>query len=109
MSERSLRSVEQVLKDVLGGLGMDEAGATAELFSRWRELAGDPWDRRTRPLTLRDGELTVVADGPASASVLRYRVGELVARLSSALGAGVVTSVRVRVGRPGSSVQADSE
>jgi hypothetical protein len=38
-----------------------------------------------------------VADGVA-ASLLKYRVGDLIGRLASRFGEGVVTSVRIKVG-----------
>jgi hypothetical protein len=42
--------------------------------------------------------LTLVATDGVAASLLKYRVGDLVGRLGERFGEGVVTSVRIRVG-----------
>ena len=48
--------------------------------------------------SIRDGVLTVVVDGPIWATQLRYLETAVVERATAVVGAGLVTSLRVRVG-----------
>jgi predicted nucleic acid-binding Zn ribbon protein len=55
------------------------------------DLAG-----HTQPDSLRDGELTVLADSTAWATQLRLLQAQLIRRLNAELGAGTVLRVKVR-------------
>lgn len=67
------------------------------LTSDWRELAGEPFGSRSSPAGIHDGVLTVVVDDGAVASLLRYRLSELLELLGERLGAGVVSEIKIRV------------
>ena len=86
------------LDAVLRRMGIPAQGDVERLVDDWGPLAGEPWASRSRPAGLRGGELTVDADDAAVATVLRYRVADLVERLNSGLGVDLVSTVRVRVG-----------
>lgn len=89
----------ELLDGLLEGLGVARPTDTAELVERWDSVAGEPFAERSQPVQLRDGELLLeVADG-TTATLLRYHEADLVERLKSELGAGLVTTVRVRVAR----------
>ena len=89
--------VGDTVDGVLRGLGAPSTGAFTRVFQRWEELVGPAIASRTRPLSLDDGHLVVaVADG-GWASQIRWMQKELVATLDDRLGAGVVTSIDVRV------------
>ena len=88
------------LDDLLARLGMPPPSDVAALVDEWVELAGEPFGARSTPAGLRDGVLTVVVDDGSVASLLRYREGELIDRLATRLGAGVVTAITIRVGQP---------
>ncbi|HSG78431.1 MAG TPA: DUF721 domain-containing protein [Acidimicrobiia bacterium] len=96
---RDLTPVGDGLERMLRALGMPEAIDVTTLVDRWDEVAGEPFASLSRPASFGRGELTLeVADG-AVASLLKYRVGDLVDRLARRFGEGRVTSVRIRVGR----------
>jgi predicted nucleic acid-binding Zn ribbon protein len=63
--------------------------------AEWDTLGGHPWAGRSKPRSLKDGELVVEAVTPGVVSILRYGTESLVGRLAEELGPGVVTSVRV--------------
>lgn len=86
-------SLESVTRD-LGGAG---GPALVGLMRRWPEVVGDQLAAHCRPLSLRDGALTVGADEPGWAAQIRWLEADLMARLAQALGPGVVTRVRVVV------------
>lgn len=95
------RPIHEILDGVLQRFGVARPVESAALAADWDSLAGAPWAGRSRPTALSRGELVVeVADG-AAASLLKYQTTELVGRLEAALGQGLVTSVRLRVGRSG--------
>ncbi len=92
-------SIREVLEGLLQRLGVARPLEVADLMRRWPEVAGEPWAERSRPVALDGGELVVeVADG-ATASLLRYQTGMLLARLDERVGKGLVTAVRLRVQR----------
>jgi hypothetical protein len=95
----SLEPMQDAIGAILQRLGVTEPKNINRLLDDWAEVAGPPWDRKAVPVGLRHRELVVeVADG-ATATILRYQVGDLLKRLDGELGEGVVDTVRIRVGR----------
>jgi len=101
MKKKELEPVSNLLDAVLARVGVGRAPDLARLVNDWPELAGHPWDDGTRPTRLSDGDLVVEVPNGAVASLLRYQIPGLIERLQEALGSGVVTSVSLRVARPG--------
>lgn len=96
---RDLTPVGDGLERMLRALGMPEAIDIAALVDGWAEVAGEPFASQSLPASFGRGELTVeVVDG-AVASLLKYRIGDLVERLGRRFGEGTVTSVRIKVGK----------
>ena len=94
-----LRPVGSGLERLLRDLGMPEVFDVTRLADEWQEAAGEPFASLAEPVAFGAGELVLrVADGTA-ASLLKFRVGDLVERLAARYGPGNVTSVRLRVGR----------
>ncbi|MGH8875060.1 MAG: DUF721 domain-containing protein [Acidimicrobiia bacterium] len=93
---RDLEALGSTLAEVLAGLGMVDLEVVLALSREWPGLAGELWAEHSRPVVLRDGELTVEAAGPAALPLLRYATGELQRRLDQRFGEGVVESIRVR-------------
>ncbi len=85
-----------VLRGLLGRLGVPDPDLWNRIEQEWESLAGEPWDRLARPLALTGHVLVVEARSPAAVGMLRYGTAGLKARLDGALGLGVVTEVRVR-------------
>ncbi len=93
--------IRELLQGVLARLGVARPLEVAELVARWDEVAGEPWAGRTTPASLDGGELVLEVGDGATAALLRYQTTQLVARLDEQVGRGLVTSVRVRVRKPG--------
>jgi predicted nucleic acid-binding Zn ribbon protein len=103
-SSRARREDPQSLSVAVGGMlsarGWRPRVAVAGVFGRWAEIVGAQVAAHVRPQTFDDGELVVVADSPAWATQMRLLAPQVLSRLSTELGAGTVTRVRVRT--PGS-------
>ena len=100
MKRREIQQVSSILDAVLAKYGVARAPDMARVIEDWRELAGESWGERTTPMRLTDGDLLVEVPDGTSAAVLRYQIPALIEGLTDALGAGVVTSVSLRVARP---------
>ncbi len=94
------RDDPQSLSAAIGGLldaeGWNLAAATGSVFGRWPQIVGADLAAHTSPESLRDGELTVLADSTAWATQLRLLQAQLIRRLNTELGAGTVLRVKVR-------------
>lgn len=76
------------------GWGGQVAGGL--VFGRWPDLVGADVAEHSRPVALRDGELTVQATSTAWATQLRLLQRQLVSRIVAGVGTGVVTRLRVQ-------------
>lgn len=93
-----LRPIGAGLERLLRDMGMPRLFDVVRLADEWAESVGEPFASLSEPVGYREGELVIsVADG-AAASLLKFRVGDLVERLGERYGPGTVTSVRIRVG-----------
>lgn len=95
-----LEPVGPDLDALLGRLGMPSLAEVGALVEGWSEIAGEPFGSRSTPAGLRDGTLTLMVDDGTVASLLRYSEPQLLDRLETRLGPGVVTTITIRVGRP---------
>ncbi len=95
----SLEPISDAVGTLLKTLGIADPGTSARLVSDWPTITAEPWNQRTRPVRLRNGELILEVVTAAEVSVLRYRTGELLAQLDQALGEGVVEVVRLQISR----------
>jgi predicted nucleic acid-binding Zn ribbon protein len=84
------------IEGLLDAEGWSQAAATGSVFGRWAEIVGADLAGHTQPESLREGELTVVADSTAWATQLRLLAAQLVHRLNAELGTGTVQRVKVR-------------
>lgn len=90
-----------LLDRVVRGMGAPGTDAVELVFNRWSDVVGGVLATRTRPVSLEHATLVLEADDPAVVSHVRWLEQDLVARLGELLGPGRVTSVEVRVARPG--------
>ena len=95
--EDDLHRVGEVLDRAVRGLGGVRASTIDVVFSRWEELVGPQVAAHARPLSLPGKVLVVAVDDPAWATQLRLLSASLLARLGELAGAGVITSIEVRV------------
>lgn len=95
---RGLRPLSADVEKVLRRLGVPAGLDPAALLAEWEEIAGEPFGSMSQPGGFSSGELTLVVSDGAAATLLKYRLGDLIERLESRFGPGTVTSVRIRVG-----------
>ncbi len=89
--------LEELLDSVLAGLGGPAVDVLVLVHERWSELVGTEVAGVSRPMGIRDGCLTVTVEGPAWADHLRWSEPEVLARIDRLVGAGIVTSLTVRI------------
>lgn len=89
----------QLMQSLVGRLltdrGWDRTIAAASVLARWDSLVGAELASRAKPVSLDNGELTLVADSAAWATQIRLLTTRLLSRIDVELGHGVVTSIRV--------------
>ncbi|MEU9888616.1 DciA family protein [Sphaerisporangium sp. NPDC051011] len=86
----------RAIRDLLSDRGWEQSAAVGGVFGRWHEIVGPENALHTKPETLVDGELVVVADSTAWATQVRMLASTLVRRLNEELGDGTVRRVKVR-------------
>jgi predicted nucleic acid-binding Zn ribbon protein len=97
------RGVADALDAIRRELGMGAPSEIDALVAAWASLVGAALAAHSRPQTVRDGVLVVLADAAAWAGQLRYLDTVLVERIAEELPAVTVREVRVSVTRePGS-------
>ena len=85
------------LPGVTRRIGGPDGAAFVTLVAGWPEIVGPAVAAHSRPLRLGDGTLTIAVDQAGWATELTYLEATLRGRLDDAVGAGVVTAVRVVV------------
>ncbi|SHE63803.1 Predicted nucleic acid-binding protein, contains Zn-ribbon domain (includes truncated derivatives) [Streptoalloteichus hindustanus] len=76
--------------------GWTDRLAGGQVFGRWATLVGADVAEHARPVTLRDGELTVQASSTAWATQLRLLQRQLLAKIAAGVGPDVVKRLRVQ-------------
>jgi predicted nucleic acid-binding Zn ribbon protein len=70
--------------------------SSARVFGQWVQLVGEDVAEHAKPVTLKDGELTVQASSTAWATQLRLLQGKLLAKIAKGVGNGVVKRMRIQ-------------
>jgi len=91
--------VTDALDAIRRELRMGAPSEIEELLASWDGLVGAALAAHSRPQTVRDGVLVVLADAAAWAGQLRYLDQVLVDRIAEELPAVTVREVRVSVAR----------
>ena len=81
-------------------LGLPPADVVGALAEQWEDIVGPAVARHAEVRSVRDGECTIVVDGPAWATQLRYAATDLVRRVNERCGEGAVRSLKVVVSGP---------
>jgi len=81
--------------DVARSRGWNGRVAEGAVFGRWREVVGAQIADHAVPASLTEGVLTVTAESTAWATQLRMVQAQLLAKIASAVGDGVVTAVKI--------------
>lgn len=87
------------LKDLLGPAGkklrLEEPTASAALWKRWPEIAGEDIARNAEPTSLKEGVLRIRTTSPTWATEMSYLANEIKTRVNAMLGREVVREVKV--------------
>jgi predicted nucleic acid-binding Zn ribbon protein len=94
------RPVAASIDRAAAALGAPRASALHKVFVCWPELVGPAIAAHARPLSLKDGVLTIGVDQPGWATQLRYLEATLLTQLAAAVGEGLVARVELRVVPP---------
>jgi hypothetical protein len=92
------------LAAVRAELGLPDGDPLGALERQWHEVVGADVAEHARPDSLRDGTMTITADGPIWGTQLRYLEAEIIRRAREVTGSDAIVAVKVRVGheeRPG--------
>lgn len=76
--------------------GWSERLSGGQVFARWPTLVGGEIAEHTKPVAMKDGELTVQAESTAWATQLRLLQRQILKRISDGLGKDVVRKIRVQ-------------
>src|SRR5277367_5663177 len=87
------RPVSALLPGLTRAAFRRRAPGTAQVLADWGNIVGPALAAVTLPRRLARGTLTIACSGPI-AMELQHLSGELIARINTALGAGVVTALR---------------
>jgi hypothetical protein len=87
------RPVAALLPSLTRAAFRRRAPGTAQVVADWGNIVGPALAAVTLPRRLARGTLTIACSGPI-AMELQHLSGELIARINTALGAGVVTALR---------------
>ena len=93
--ERDPQPLGAALRGLVEAKDWTATVADASVMGRWDEIVGADLAAHCRPESLRDGELSLVAESTAWATQVRALSGTLLKRLRDELGPGVVTKIRV--------------
>lgn len=76
--------------------GWTEHLSGGQVFAKWPALVGADVAEHTKPVTLKDGELTVQAQSTAWATQLRLLQRQILKRISDGVGRDVVRRIKVQ-------------
>lgn len=84
-----------LVRRLMSDRGWDQAAAEGRVLGDWPSLVGPEIASKSKPVGLRDGELTLQAESTAWATQLRLLSGKLLGLLSAELGPNVVKKIRI--------------
>lgn len=96
-ADRDPHPLSHGLDQVAERLGLARSRDLSTIFSSWPDVVGETVAAHSKPTALRGTNLQLVVDHPGWATQLRHLEGDLVERLSTAVGPGVVESITIRV------------
>ena len=89
--------VGDALAAVSAELGLADPGVVGALVDRWPEVVGSAIAENARLRAVRGSTLTIAVESGAWATELRYLESEVLARVATIVGDGVIDTVRVVV------------
>ena len=85
----------RLMRRLLNDRGWESTAATATVLAGWDRIVGPELAARCKPVSLRDGELTLAAESTAWAMQLKLMFPVLMTKIRAELGPDVVTKIRV--------------
>lgn len=92
---RDPQTLGSATRDLAKTRGWSPRVAEGTVFGEWQRVVGEQIAAHAAPTALREGALTVSAESTAWATQLRMVQAQLLAKISAAVGDGVVTSLRI--------------
>jgi predicted nucleic acid-binding Zn ribbon protein len=92
---RDPKQLGDATRDLAKNRGWSGRVAEGSVFGRWSVVVGEQIAAHATPMSLNDGVLTVSAESTAWATQLRMVQAQLLAKIASAVGDGVVKSLRI--------------
>jgi hypothetical protein len=96
-------TTSDLMSGFLSRLGGSGRALEFRVFEAWNQAVGDVFRARTMPDAFRGGTLFVRVSNSALGHEVTLLRGEILARIVSTLGPGIVTEIRTRVGAISSS------
>lgn len=93
---RDPQTFSAATRDLAQSRGWSKQVAEGSVMGQWATVVGDQIADHAVPTSLRDGVLTVSAESTAWATQLRMVQAQLLAKIASAVGDGVVTSMKIQ-------------
>jgi predicted nucleic acid-binding Zn ribbon protein len=94
--DRDPQPLGRLASRVATARGWNERLVGGQVFGKWAELVGEEVAEHAKPVTLKEGELTVAASSTAWATQLRLLQRQLIAKIARGVGNGVVTKLKVQ-------------
>lgn len=94
------RPVSDLVRALVDRRGWHERMSFGRLRQDWPKVVGEGVAARSEPVSLRDGILSIRADGAAWATELTLLSRSIAEKVDSYLGGGAVREVRVSGGPP---------
>lgn len=85
----------RLMRRLVADRGWETTAANATVLAGWDRIVGPELAARCRPVSLRDGELTLAAESTAWAMQLKLMFPVLMTKIRAELGPDVVTRIRV--------------
>ena len=93
--DRDPQPLGRIVSRISADRGWHDQLAGGQVFGRWAQLVGDEVAEHAKPVTLKDGELTVQASSTAWATQLRLLQRQLLVKIAAGVGHGVVKRLKV--------------
>lgn len=94
--ERDPQSLGRIASRMATQFGWSDRLAGGHVFGRWAALVGEDVAEHAQPVSLTDGELVVRASSTAWATQLRLLQRQLLAKIASGVGNGVVKRMKIQ-------------
>lgn len=95
MFKRQPKEIEGLLRAVMRNNGLETPWLQRRLVAAWDEIAGQIVAQYTESKVIRNQTLWVKITNPAVRADLQMRRSQLVAKLNEAVGASIITEIRI--------------